>query len=91
MAATAPSLASLLEQSRQLTSTLQSNRDIPHVELGLDQIESASRRLGGVPNQGYGASALGVAHGSGSRTMAVDGTAEGAWVHHMFQHGARSS
>ena len=62
------SLASLLEQSRQLTSNLQSGRDIPHVELGLDQIESASRRLGGH----NGAAGIG-----GSR-MAVDGAEEGA-------------
>lgn len=68
--AAAPSLAALLEQSRQLTSNLQSSRDIPHVELGLDQIESASRRLGG-----YGATAAGA--GAGSR-MALDSTEEGA-------------
>lgn len=68
--AAAPSLAALLEQSRQLTSNLQSSRDIPHVELGLDQIESASRRLGG-----YGAAAAGA--GPGSR-MALDSTEEGA-------------
>lgn len=69
--AAAPSLAALLEQSRQLTSNLQSSRDIPHVELGLDQIESASRRLGG-----YGAT-TGANVGSGSR-MALDTTDEGA-------------
>lgn len=63
------SLASLLEQSRQLTNNLQSGRDIPHVELGLDQIESASRRLGAQ----YGSSTVG-------GRMAVDGAEEGAWV-----------
>jgi hypothetical protein len=67
--AAAPSLAALLEQSRQLTSNLQSSRDIPHVELGLDQIESASRRLGG-----YGASNAPISSGR----LAVDATEEGA-------------
>ena len=64
------SLASLLEQSRQLTNNLQSGRDIPHLELGLDQIESASRRLGGY---NAGGSAY-----PGSSRMAVDGAEEGA-------------
>lgn len=67
--AAAPSLAALLEQSRQLTSNLQSSRDIPHVDLGLDQIESASRRLGGY---------VGGAGAGGGGRMAVDGADEGA-------------
>lgn len=66
------SLASLLEQSRQLTSNLETSRDIPHLELGLDQIESASRKLGGY-GQGYGNAA-----GRGAGRMAVDGSEEGA-------------
>ena len=65
--AAAPSLASLLEQSRKLTSNLGSSRDIPHVELGLDQIENASRKLGGLQSYGGG-------------RMAVDGEQDGGSV-----------
>lgn len=72
------SLAALLEQSRQLTSNLSASRDIPHVELGLDQIESASRKLGGYQaGYGYGLGGAGAGAGVGGR-MAVDGSEEGA-------------
>lgn len=55
-----------------MASTLGSTRDIPYVELGLDQIESASRRLGGY-------TAGGVAGPStGAGRMLVDGSEEGA-------------
>lgn len=74
MASTKPSLASLLEESRKLQGSVAASSDIPAVELGLEQIESASRRLGG----GLQAPALGLGYGyaSGSR-MAVDGEQEG--------------
>ena len=68
--AAAPSLASLLEQSRKLTSNLGNSRDIPHVELGLDQIESASRKLGRF--QGYA--------GGVSGRMAIDDEQDGGSV-----------
>lgn len=42
-----PSLAALLEQSQRLTSSLAQPADLPQIQLGLDQIESQSRRIAG--------------------------------------------
>jgi hypothetical protein len=75
-----PNLATLLEQSRKLQGKTRGGRDIPSVELGLDQIESASRRLGA--GSGAGSSAeygygYGQLQGGGGRRggmgMAIDG------------------
>lgn len=75
--ASAPNLATLLEQSRKLQGKTRGGRDIPSVELGLDQIESASRRLGA----GAGISSIsqngGYGQLSGRRGMAIDGEQEG--------------
>jgi hypothetical protein len=41
------SLASLLEQSQRPTTHLSTPQDLPQIVLGLDQIESQSRRIAG--------------------------------------------
>lgn len=40
-------LASLLEQSRRLQTSHAHTADLPDIQLGLDQIESQSRRIAG--------------------------------------------
>lgn len=74
--AASSSLAALLEQSRSMANNLGASRDIPYVELGIDQVESASRRLGN--HAGLGGLA-GPSNGVGSSSrMAIDGVDEGA-------------
>ena len=41
----APSLSDILQQSRKLTNQLARDSDLPSIQLGIDQIESQSRKL----------------------------------------------
>lgn len=51
-----PSLSDLLNQSHSLTAALNDRHDLPSIQLGLDQIESQSRRLLRHQSVGVGAS-----------------------------------
>lgn len=54
------SLADLLQQSRKLTTHLSGSRsDLPSIQLGLDQIESQSRKLALARSQAASAAAAG--------------------------------